>query len=132
MSEHSSELSARLVVGRKRDGRSVYSKQAKRELVEACLRPGVSVARIACEYGLNANLLRKWITLHREAAESPATEGVALIPVVPAQEPGCHRVTPADASSCLEIVVPEATIRVRGEVDPRQLRLVLDCLARRP
>ncbi|MCA1971564.1 MAG: transposase [Pseudomonadota bacterium] len=132
MSEHTSELSARLVVGRKRDGRNVYSKQAKRELVEACLRPGVSVARIAYEHGLNANLLRKWITLYREVAQPPATEAVALIPVVQAHESACRRAAPADVAGCLEIVVSDATIRVRGAVDPRQLRLVLDCLARRP
>jgi transposase-like protein len=30
-------------------------------LIEAALRPGVSVARMAQEHGINANLLRKWI-----------------------------------------------------------------------
>jgi transposase len=65
-------------VGSKRDGRRRYDKQAKRELVQACLEPGVSVARMALEHGLNANLLRKWITqylLERErslANETPA------------------------------------------------------------
>nr|WP_230944251.1 transposase [Burkholderia cepacia] len=30
-------------------------------MVEAALRPGVSVARLTQEHGINANLLRKWI-----------------------------------------------------------------------
>ena len=69
MTENRSEIIAGLVVGRKRDGRCVYSRQAKHELVEACLRPGVSVARIALTYGVNANLLRKWITRYRGQQE---------------------------------------------------------------
>jgi len=59
------------VVRRGRDGRCRYDERGKRLLVEAALRSGVSVARLAQEHGINANLLRKWITkylLDREAA----------------------------------------------------------------
>jgi transposase len=49
------------VVSRSRGGRCRYDKGSKRALIEACLRPGVSVARKAQENGINANLLRKWI-----------------------------------------------------------------------
>ena len=59
------ELSRPLVVGHKRDGRSCYDREAKRELVEACLRPGISIARMALEHGVNANLLRRWIDQYR-------------------------------------------------------------------
>ncbi|MCP3713718.1 transposase [Paraburkholderia sp. CNPSo 3274] len=47
-------------------------------MVEAALRPGVSVARIAQEHEINANLLRKWITkylMEREKGTLPATQG---------------------------------------------------------
>ena len=47
MTEQIVELKQRLVVGRKRDGRNCYDAQAKRELIEACLRSGVSVAKLA-------------------------------------------------------------------------------------
>ena len=57
-----SELVGRLVVGQKRDGRREYDPQAKQELVRQCLRPGVSVSRMALQHGVNANLLRLWIT----------------------------------------------------------------------
>jgi transposase len=50
------------VVGHDRGGRCRYDGASKRALIEACLRPGVSVARTAQENGVNANLLRKWIT----------------------------------------------------------------------
>jgi transposase len=55
-----------LVIRKKRDGRCVYSREGKRALVAACLRPGVSVAGIALVHGVNANVLRKWITHHHQ------------------------------------------------------------------
>jgi transposase len=72
MTEKRTELSKRLVVGHKRDGRSCYDKEAKRELIEACLRPGVSVARMGLQHGINANLLRIWITRYRRQRELEA------------------------------------------------------------
>lgn len=62
MSEIDTEVVRRLVTGRKNDGRAVYDPQAKAEVVRACLKPGVSVARMALQCGINANLLRRWIT----------------------------------------------------------------------
>lgn len=56
-----SHLSRPLVIGHGRDGRCSYDPVAKQELVQSCLKPGVSVARKALNYGVNANLLRKWI-----------------------------------------------------------------------
>lgn len=44
-----------------RDGRRRYDRASKNRLVAACLEPGVSVSKLALEYGVNANLLRKWI-----------------------------------------------------------------------
>ena len=61
MTEMNEELLARLVVGRKRDGRCNYDPLAKQALVGEGLKPGVSVARVAMLYGINANLLRTWI-----------------------------------------------------------------------
>ncbi len=144
MSEKHTELAAKLIAGHKRDGRCIYTKQGKRELVEACLRPGVSVAGMALRYGVNANLLRKWIVAYQalrqgEARAGPALKPVAakLLPVLEVEQPSAERggaATPSSAAadSCIEIVVAEFTVRVRGAVDRRQLASVLDCLARRP
>ncbi|MDN7586835.1 transposase [Burkholderia seminalis] len=59
MTEKGSELR---VVRQGRDGRRRYEESARRALVERALRPGISVARLAQGHGINANLLRKWIT----------------------------------------------------------------------
>jgi transposase len=61
MSEHIEELARRLVVGHKRDGRSVYDEQAKAELVAECAKPGVSVSSLARQVGVNANQLSRWL-----------------------------------------------------------------------
>ncbi|WP_412026222.1 transposase [Burkholderia cepacia] len=45
------------------DGRRRYDEKGKRALAEAALRLGVSVARLALEHGINANLRRKWIRI---------------------------------------------------------------------
>ncbi len=53
---------AHLVARTREDGRHVYRKEGKAVLVAACAQPGASVAAIALVHGVNANLLRKWIT----------------------------------------------------------------------
>jgi transposase-like protein len=59
--QNNSEVLSGLVVGHKRDGRCQYDPEVKQELVRRCMVPGVSVARMAMQHGINANLLRVWI-----------------------------------------------------------------------
>lgn len=96
MTAKPTELSKRLVVGHKRDGRSCYDKEAKRELIEACLQPGVSVARMGLQHGINANLLRTWITRYRRqralTVGRPASE-------MSTTAPGRSTTTPAKTRS---------------------------------
>jgi transposase len=78
--EKKSRLSRSLVLGRRSDGRCRYDPDIKRELVEICQQPGVSVARIALEHGINANLLRQWIQSYREQVNSPPPSPAATLP----------------------------------------------------
>jgi transposase-like protein len=142
MTEKHTESGTKLITGHKRDGRCIYSKQGKRELAQACLRPGVSVAGMALRYGVNANLLRKWIRAYQE-------DGQGKLPVAPAVKPVTPRLLPviqvepaiagcrgddvpmnAVADHSIEIVASAFTVRLRGTVDAQQLSTVLDCLAR--
>lgn len=88
MAEQITELKQRLVVSRKQDGRCCYDPQAKRELIEACLQPGVSVAKLALAHGINANLLRTWMTKHQRQSldggslQRSAAAPTPFIPVV--------------------------------------------------
>src|SRR5262245_11771436 len=75
------DLARRLVIGRKRDGRSVYDASAKRELIEACLRPGASVTGLARACGVNANQLSTWVREHeRGKAKTVARHEVIEMP----------------------------------------------------
>lgn len=82
MTERNTELKKRFVVGRKADGRRCYDPQAKQELIAASLHPGVSIARMALEHGINANLLRTWISKRQPSSASSAGQ-TAFVPVVP-------------------------------------------------
>ena len=86
MSDDLESIKGRLVVGRKRDGRSVYDPTAKAQLVELCLRPGASVSRLARECGVNANQLSRWLRerggvhVASRAAEPSSFVAVPLLP----------------------------------------------------
>lgn len=58
-----------LVTAPARRRRRRHSEEFKRQVVEACMQPGVSVAAIALANGLNANYLRQWVRTHREETE---------------------------------------------------------------
>ncbi|CAH2803526.1 MAG: Mobile element protein [uncultured Paraburkholderia sp.] len=64
---------------------AVTMKMANEPWVEAALRPGVSVARMAQEHGINANLLRKCITKYlmergKGISPTPQDNGDDLLP----------------------------------------------------
>lgn len=120
------ELVANLVRGRKSNGRRVYHAAAKRELVRRCREPGVSVAGIALAHGINANLLRKWITLEERRRGSVEDGAPKLLPVTTRPESGC---APANAGH-IEIVLPGGLLRVHGRVERTALECVIDCLSR--
>ena len=134
MTEKPTELSKRLVVGHKRDGRSCYDKEAKRELIEACLRPGVSIARMGLQHGINANLLRTWITRYRRQRElvvgRPAEQAVSgessFVPVVASSVPGR-----ASAVS-LGAQLPNGVKLELGAVDAGDLAVLLRLLCDLP
>jgi len=55
------DTSAPELPGRRR--RRQYSSEFRARVIEAASQPGVSVAAIALANGMNANLLRRWITM---------------------------------------------------------------------
>lgn len=73
MSEGIEGLARRLVIGHKRDGRSIYDAQAKAELIEICRRGEVSMAKLARDCGVNANQLNSWMRQHERALNTRAS-----------------------------------------------------------
>ncbi|MEG2048954.1 MAG: transposase [Comamonas sp.] len=54
--------------------RRSYSPQFKAHLVDVCERPGASVAALAREHGINANILHRWRKEHRQRMQSSDEE----------------------------------------------------------
>ena len=54
--------------------RGRYSHEFKLQLMAACKQPGVSTAAVALANGLNANLLRRWISESRLPAAKAAKQ----------------------------------------------------------
>jgi transposase len=77
-----------------------YSDEFKRQVVAACLEPGVSKAAIALANGLNANMLRRWVVESSQGRKSqlatiakPPLTALAnpdFIPVQLAPSPSAH------------------------------------------
>lgn len=133
MAERVIEVVTGLVRGHKADGRCVYDAQAKRELVKRCQQPGVSVAATALAHGINANLLRTWITRLSGPIRDDSGAAAVLLPVRTRRERSTEVVAsvPAVAVGHVEIVLGGGTIRLCGEVSARSLQLAIDCLSRR-
>lgn len=128
-----------------RKGRPNYPIDFKRRLAVMACEPGISVAKLALEHGINTNLLFKWRRHYRAGwfgeLESdhlpiPGTqvfEMPNLLPVMtvsPAATPAPAPVA-ANPVATLEIVIGAATVRVLGDINRDALRTVLDCLAER-
>jgi transposase-like protein len=137
MTEMNAELLARLVVGRKRDGRCTYDPRAKQALIDECLTPGVSVARVAMLYGVNANLLRTWIAKssqpnshHGTARTLPgkALGSAAAFVAVQVSEPAAPAATTAPVELCLHVRLPNGVALDVGQVPLEAMAPVLQLL----
>ena len=119
----------------------------------AACAPGVSVAKLALEHGVNTNLLFKWRREYRAgkfgapiaahtviaAVEKPTPvmpiDGPSSIQLLPVVEVAATAVgndtTVRSEPACIEIIFGYATVRICGTPEIAPLRAVLDCLARR-
>jgi len=118
--------------------RREHSAEFKRDLVARSLESGVSVAAIAMDSGINANLLFGWRRRHLEslsqAEPAPGRSPAAvLLPVSIESAPReTHCAPPAPptrvSGGTIEIEIGSARVRLRGPVDDASLRSVLTAL----
>ncbi|MEX3605586.1 MAG: transposase [Burkholderia sp.] len=97
--------------------------------------PGVSVAKLAREHGLNANLAftwRHWYRAEQRASEAtllPVTVVSDMRPEVTAAPPIKSEIAkPAVPVSTIEVRIGRAVIKVDGVVVPDMLRTALQSL----
>ncbi len=127
------------VVSVLRNGRRRYDPASKQRLVEACREPGASLASLALRHGVNANLLRKWVTGQPrqqrpgvavgaiDSAFVPVVElrGVADSPEPPSPPSIRHPVQPAQAARHADPPGPRLTVEM-----PNGVTLRLECSGR--
>ena len=94
-------MHTKLIKAPTRRSRRRYTDEFKRQAIEACRQPGISMASVALANGLNANLLRRWVTEHLDEAigtaispdqrpseiAEPTTPGLVPIKVVMPETP---------------------------------------------
>ncbi|MPW11430.1 transposase, partial [Paraburkholderia sp. CNPSo 3155] len=78
MGGHVNTIEEEAPVGRRRRRR--YSVEFKAQVVAACRRPGVSLAAIALDHRLNANLLRRWVEQAEGNARVPVASSDVAVP----------------------------------------------------
>lgn len=151
MSDHEEGLQGRLVVGSKRDGRRKYDESAKRELIQACLKPGVSIARTAMDHGINPNLVRTWISQYQREQGRAGVAGLAnelvsqtqanVSEVAPSEEPAFVQVEtpallPAPVKSVttfqLSVLLPNGVHLEVGQTSAEELEALVQMLGRLP
>lgn len=131
------DLARRLVVGRKRDGRGIYDPSAKQELVEICRRAGVSVAKVARECGINANLLATWLR-KREAAladvvdvgADPAAAAFIAVPIAQVRHEPVQSTQPCVAPMTLQARLPNGVSLELQGTDAQHIATLIETLGR--
>lgn len=129
-----------------RDGRRRYEPASKARLIEACLRPGVSLAGLALEHGVNANLLHKWVAKRRQRQLEiePHGAGVAQLPepaafvrvetspVSTVPSAGSLMLQPAETvtSARLQASMPNGVTLMLEGCDAQFLAVMIDALGR--
>lgn len=113
----------------------------------AACAPGISVAKLALQHGINANQLFKWRREYRagkfgspDPAYLPEPSGHDLaiaasqpdmaVTLLPVQAPA-GQLDVSTAPACIEVTFRSATVRICGAPEMASLRVVLDTLARR-
>ena len=92
--------------------RRQHSAEFKARVVAACRRPGVSIAAVALEHRLNANLLRRWVVAaeRTRAVVAPVSRAVAL---AGAATPADRTFVPVELGSSAGVGAQEIVIELR-------------------
>jgi transposase len=114
-------------ISKGRKGRPNYPGEFKKQLAQTTCQPGVSVAKLALQHGINANMLFKWRRRYQaEQFDAPAPPA-AFLPVTLASEqttvtsapipPADSGALSAAAAGTIEVRFAKAVMRVQGHVD---------------
>ena len=125
---------------RKRQRRSIAE---KRRIVELAMMPGASVAGVARQHGVNANMVHYWRNLYRQGrlGEKRAAS-VRLLPVrvsepaagsavqAESKPVSASAVLPAAPAGVIYLEFPKVHLRIESGADAALVRVVLESLQR--
>ena len=81
--------------------RRFYSLELKLQVVPICAQPGASIAAVALQHGINANIVHRWIREHRQG--TLVIEPQAFVPVTLSTEPEPVAIQPVAVTATAEI-----------------------------
>ena len=93
--------------------------------------PGANVAQLAREHGINDNLLFNWRNLYKRGLLRPHADAPLLLPVTlteterVTEQPTQATLQPSVDSPCCELVLPFGTLRIKGQMPPELLRMLI-------
>ena len=106
------------------------SLEEKLKILEQTKEPGASVAGIARQHGINANLIFNWRKQHlRGLLGVPRANSSSLLPVR-VSEGSADAIASAIPSGAIHIKFGKARIRIEGKADAQALSAVLERLLR--
>ena len=108
-----------------------HSLEFKRTLVEMAMQPGVSVARLAREHGVNANQVFSWRRLYEAGqlvggAAAPVNELLPVVMTTPAQQPEVE----AAPTGIITLEIGRVRLRIEGLANATTLAQVLERVLR--
>ena len=119
------------------NGRRYYDPAGKARLVEACLEPGVSVARLALQHGVNANQLRRWVMKRQQRSATRLPDPSAFVrvegPLAHAAGHGSEIAGDAASrvsSARLQASIPNGVSLTLEGCDAQLLAVMIDALGR--
>jgi len=65
--------------------RRFYSTELKQQVVQTCAQPGASIAAVAMQHGINANIVHRWLREHSQAAR--VTKPASFVPLTLSTQP---------------------------------------------
>jgi transposase len=81
--------------------RRFYSLELKLQVVQTCAQPGASIAAVALQHGINANIVHRWIREHRQG--TLVTQPRAFVPVTLSTQPEPVASQPVAVTATAEI-----------------------------
>ena len=81
--------------------RRFYSPELKLQVVRTCAQPGASIAAVALQHGINANIVHRWIREHSQG--TLVIQPQAFVPVTLSIEPEPVATKPVAVAATAEI-----------------------------